>query len=415
MYKVSIISIGDELCIGQTVNTNAAWMSQQIIQTGAFVLTHSVIRDIKTMIIAEIDRLRKESDLILITGGLGPTHDDITKKVICEYFNDELVLNQAVLEKLKAWFAERGRDFHKRHELQAMLPSKAELLANDVGSAQGMLFESSDVAVISMPGVPREMKFIMLNSVIDYIKSEIKALGSPVQIYRTIRTVGIPESDLAELIGELEFLGDVSLAFLPSYKGVRLRIGLNGASESDVNLTLDKVEREIEVRIGKFIGAKGEEDLAETIGKMLLEKNLTISVAESCTGGLLGANITEIPGSSKYFLGGVISYSNQAKIKELGIPEEVLNSFGAVSEETAIRMAKSVREKFNSNFGISITGIAGPGGATKTKPVGTVWIGLSDEQDSFAKKYVFSKDRQINRELSIGYALTLLFNRIRNH
>lgn len=414
MYKISILSIGDELCIGQTINTNASWISQKLISTGAFLLTHSTIRDDEETIISEIDRLSKISDLILVTGGLGPTHDDITKKVICKYFNDELEINEEVLQKLKDWFERRGRDFYDRHKLQAMLPKKAVILPNEVGTAQGMLFEESDFSLVAMPGVPREMKFIVMDSVVNYVKDKIEKNKNPVQIYRTIKTAGIPESNLAELIGDLDFLGSVSLAYLPSYKGVRLRIGLSGENRGDVESDLLEAEKIIVSRVGKYISSFGEEDLAETVGKLLEKKGLTLAVAESCTGGLLGANITEIPGSSKYFLGGVISYANSAKINQLNVLEEVLNSFGAVSEETAIQMAKSVREKFGSSFGISITGIAGPGGGSDQKPVGTVWIGLSDKYDSFAKKYVFSKDRQINRELSVGYALTLLFNRIRN-
>jgi nicotinamide-nucleotide amidase len=414
MYNISILSIGDELCIGQTVNTNASWMSNKLLPTGAFILTHSVIRDDKETIISEIHRLSRISNLIIITGGLGPTHDDITKKVICEYFDDELELNEEVLDKLKNWFEKRGRDFYKRHELQAMLPKKAKILPNEVGTAQGMLFEEKNFSLISLPGVPREMRFIVENSIVNYVKDQIAISNSKVQIYRTIKTVGIAESDLAELIGDLGFLGDISLAFLPSYKGIRLRIGLSGDNRESVEMKLLNAENELIAKIGKYLLSRGDEDLSKAIGNLLIKKNLTISVAESCTGGLLGANITDIPGSSNYFLGGVISYSNEAKTSELGIPDQVLNIYGAVSEETAILMAKSVREKFSSSFGISITGVAGPGGGSEIKPVGTVWIGLSDEYDSFAKKFVFSKDRQINRELSVGYALTLLFNRIRN-
>lgn len=414
MYQISIISIGDELCIGQTVNTNAAWISQQISKTGGFVTTHSTIRDEKDTIIAELDRLKQNSDLIIITGGLGPTHDDITKIVLTEYFKDELTLNTHVLTKLKDWFESRERQFYKRHEQQAMLPSKAQILPNDVGTAQGMLFNGDGFSAISLPGVPREMKFIIKNSVLPYIKDQIKQRNSEVQVYRTIKTAGIAESDLAELIGDLNFLRNVSLAFLPSYKGVKLRIGLEGKTKDIVNNELDRVENHIRNQVGKFITVTGEEDLAQTVGDLLSEKKQTVSVAESCTGGLLGANFTEIPGSSAYFLGGVISYANEAKTNLLNVGEDILNSFGAVSEETAILMAKNVRKKFNSDYGISITGIAGPGGGTKTKPVGTVWIGLADASDSFAKKYVFSRDRQINREISVGIALTQLYNRLRN-
>jgi nicotinamide-nucleotide amidase len=295
-----------------------------------------------------------------------------------------------------------------------MLPSKAKIFPNEVGTAQGMLFETESFALVSMPGVPTEMKYIVQNSVVKYVDSKISEKKHKVQVYRTIKTAGIGESDLAELIGELDFLDESSLAFLPSYRGVKLRIGTESNSIVNGNLELDRIQEYIISKIGSFVTTVGDQDLTELVGDLLKKNGETLSVAESCTGGGLGAAITDIAGSSAYFEGGIISYSNEVKKNSLGVKQETLDSFGAVSEQTAIEMAKGVRKKLNSDYGISITGIAGPGGGTEEKPVGTVWIGLSDKNDTFAKKFVFSKSRQRNREISIGFALTQLFNKLKN-
>lgn len=414
MYKVSIISIGDELCIGQTINTNASWMSQQIIKTGADVITHSTIRDSRREIVSEIERLGKISDLILVTGGLGPTHDDITKAVLTELFNDELVLNNEVLEYLKAFYKKREREFLERHHQQAMLPSKSKVFENKVGTAPGMLFTNESYSLVSMPGVPREMKYIVNNSVIPFIEQKIKESNASVKVYRTIKTSGIPESALAEKIGDIDFLNGSSLAFLPSYHGVRMRIGTVSDSFENANIELDRVEKIIRSNVEDFVLGTNDIDLYKIVSSKLKESNKTISVAESCTSGMLGEYLTRESGSSSYFLGGIMSYSNESKVNFLNVNENLIESYGAVSEEVAKQMAKNCRKKFGSDYSLSITGVAGPGGGSEEKPVGLVWIGYSDEEKTYAKKYIFTNDREANRQLSCGQAMTILNNELKN-
>ncbi|MCL5992118.1 MAG: competence/damage-inducible protein A [Bacteroidetes bacterium] len=413
MIEVSIMTVGDEICIGQIVNTNASWIASHCTAIGAKIINHFAVPDERYAMINGLDMLIDNSDFVLITGGLGPTHDDITKPVLTEYFNDKLVLHELTYKRLEEMYNKRGTEFLERNKKLAYLPSKCKILINNSGSAPGMLFEQNGKYIISMPGVPSEMKDIMFNHVLPLIKSEIINNKSDVVLYKTLNTIGIPESHLADLLGNPdEFLNGGTLAFLPSYNGVKLRIGFSSENSKSAEEEINKIENYIRSRAGRFISGIGEEVITETVGKLLKEKRKTVSVAESCTGGLLGGAFTGIPGSSDYFSGGVIVYSNDAKINILGVPKDIINKFGAVSEETAIELAKNVREKFSTDYGISVTGIAGPGGGTKDKPVGTVWIGISDSKSTVAKKFVFADDRNINRELFVGRALGLLYMKL---
>ncbi|OGU41948.1 MAG: hypothetical protein A2X61_11815 [Ignavibacteria bacterium GWB2_35_12] len=413
MIKVSIMTIGDEICIGQIVNTNASWIASQCTAVGAKIINHFAVPDERDAMINGLDMLINNSDFVLITGGLGPTHDDITKPVLTKYFNDTLVLHEPTFKRLKEMYKKRGSEFLERNKCLAYLPSKCRVLSNNAGAAPGMLFEQNGKYIIAMPGVPSEMKEILLNHVLPFIKNEIINKKSDVVLYKTLNTIGIPESHLADLLGNPdEFLNSGSLAFLPSYKGVKLRIGFASENSETAQEEISKIEKYIRSRAGRFISGIGEEVIADTVGKLLKEKSKTVSVAESCTGGLLGGAFTDIPGSSDYFIGGVIVYSNAAKLNILGVPKEIIDKFGAVSEETAIELAKNVREKFNTDYGISVTGIAGPGGGTQEKPVGTVWIGISDSKISVANKFVFADDRTVNRELFVGRALGLLYMKL---
>ena len=407
------MTVGDEICIGQIVNTNASWIASHCTAIGAKIINHFAVPDERYAMINGLDMLIDNSDFVLITGGLGPTHDDITKPVLTEYFNDKLVLHELTYKRLEEMYNKRGTEFLERNKKLAYLPSKCKILINNSGSAPGMLFEQNGKYIISMPGVPSEMKDIMFNHVLPLIKSEIINNKSDVVLYKTLNTIGIPESHLADLLGNPdEFLNGGTLAFLPSYNGVKLRIGFSSENSKSAEEEINKIENYIRSRAGRFISGIGEEVITETVGKLLKEKRKTVSVAESCTGGLLGGAFTGIPGSSDYFSGGVIVYSNDAKINILGVPKDIINKFGAVSEETAIELAKNVREKFSTDYGISVTGIAGPGGGTKDKPVGTVWIGISDSKSTVAKKFVFADDRNINRELFVGRALGLLYMKL---
>jgi nicotinamide-nucleotide amidase len=414
MFKVSLLTIGDEICIGQIINTNAAWMANVCTSLGCSVDQHSSVRDEPGIMKSELQRLLSVSDMVLMTGGLGPTHDDMTKPVLLDFFDDKLILHEDSLKQVEQIFIRRGMTITDRNRQQAYLPSKCVPLSNEVGTAPGMLFETNGKYIISMPGVPNEMKFIMDNHVLPMIQRILAEKKYDVLAYKNLLTAGIPESMLADLIGDpYEFLDGGTLAFLPSYQGVRLRIGYSSSSLESAMEKISVIEQIIRERAGKYIYGIGEDNLSAAIGKILKEKGKTVSVAESCTGGMLGGSITDIPGSSDYFTGGVIVYSNEAKIRFLSVSPDTIERFGAVSPETASEMAEGVRKKFNTDYGISVTGIAGPDGGTDDKPVGLVWIGLSGNKSTTTHKFIFGRDRKVNRERSVGMALTLLLDELR--
>lgn len=409
MLSLSILTIGDEICIGQIVNTNAAWIADQCTRIGCKISIHSTIGDDIQIILNELDRLLSHSDAVIITGGLGPTHDDVTKDALCEYFDDTLILHQPTLDYLTTIYARRGQEVSERNATQAMLPSKAIILPNSRGTASGMWFEEAGKIVVSLPGVPREMKGLMEEHVLPRL-SKRAAETDDVQLYKTLLTTGITEANLADLIGEpKEFLKDSSLAFLPSYQGVRLRIGVQATNKLNAVAELERIEHYIRGKVNRYIFGENDQTLASVVAGLLIDKKRTVSVAESCTGGMLGAALTDIAGSSAYFEGGVQVYSYTAKQNILNVSPETLAKYGAVSKETVEEMATNVRLKFGTSYGVSISGIAGPGGGLPEKPVGTVWIGLADEFKVTAKKFVFGNERTINRERSVGSALEMLY------
>ncbi|MFP4545003.1 MAG: competence/damage-inducible protein A [Candidatus Kapaibacterium sp.] len=415
MFKTALLTIGDEICIGQTVNTNAAEIAQELIKKGTRIITHSVIEDDKEMMLAELKRLTNIADLVITTGGLGPTHDDITKDVLTEFFRDEQIWNEDVLKSVEETFKSRGIKLTERNRLQARVPSKAKIFINEVGTAPGMLFIHGDSSIFSIPGVPAEMRYFLDNHLAPFVDSQIRQRNEEALIYKNLHVAGIFESSLADLIGEPQSLKEgCSLAYLPSYKGIRLRLGAYGADKEEAQKKLENLKNEIYEKAGKYVYGEDDESLASVCGKMLRDRGLTLSVAESCTGGLLGGELTEIAGSSDYFRGGAISYSNDAKVKSIKVKQETLDKYGAVSEETALEMAHGVREAFDTDIGISITGIAGPGGGTDEKPVGLVYIAIADKQGAKAWKNLFGKSRQPNRERSVGQALTLLYKKMIN-
>lgn len=410
MLKCAILTIGDEICIGQIVNTNASWMASKCVELGYKLIAHSSIEDDKQSILDELNRLSDLADIILITGGLGPTHDDITKPVLCEYFNDKLIIDEKVLVHIKDIFAKRNRPFLERNAGQAEVPSKCTVLFNEIGTAPGMMFLENKKIIVSMPGVPKEMKGLMENHVLPFLKNKITSESAAVQKYKILNTAGIPESFLADLIGEPEeFLMGGSLAFLPNFKGVKLRIGVEGANFEEAEEKIANIETYIREKAGKYIIGENDKTLAQALGELLIRNNFTLAVAESCTGGGLGFELTNAPGSSAFFLGGVITYANESKIRDLGVNPDTINSYGAVSEECAVEMAIGARNRFNSDFAISITGIAGPDGGTDDKPVGTVWIGLATSTSAGANQYFFGPDRIMNRDRAIAQAMIDLF------
>ncbi len=415
MLRISLLTIGDEILIGQTVNTNASWIGDKVTKLGAKVVVHSSISDDKSAIIDELNRLSGFSDIILITGGLGPTHDDITKHVLAEYFGMELELNQELLSYLEGFFAKRGRVMNELNKKQALVPKGCKLLNNSVGTAPAMLFENEFKKFISMPGVPTEMKAIMNEEVLPLIANLLNIGNYNIVAYQTIQTFGIPESNLAEKIGlTSNFLEEGgSLAYLPSYRGVKLRLGTEADSFEVANSKLAYYTDYIKAKISDNILSIGEENIVEVLRDLVIKHKLSISVAESCTGGLLGGAITALEGSSEYFMGGEIVYSNTAKIERLCVLESTLEKYGAVSTETALEMCRNIARLYNTNIGISITGIAGPGGGSIDKPVGTVCIGVIVNGITKVEQYRFGNNREINRELSISYACGLAIREIR--
>lgn len=412
--KLSILTIGDEILIGQVVNTNSAWIANELTKIGVRTIHHSVINDEAEIIKSEMHRLLSISDIVISTGGLGPTKDDITKEAIAEYFGDTLIRSEKVYTKVKSFFEDRGLKMLKRNEDQAMIPSRCKVLNNSVGTAPGMLFDDDGRIYIALPGVPSEMKAIISEEIIPIIKDKVNAENTEAVIYKTLQTAGLPESFLAEKIEDIEIPEKASLAYLPNYKGVRLRIGAFANNIADAKLEISKIKNQIESRIGSYIFGEDDDKLSAKIGELLKAKRKTISVAESCTGGMLGAEFTSNAGSSDYFVGGTIAYSNQVKINELKVTKDIIDNFGAVSSECAEAMAKGCREKFGTDYAISITGIAGPDGGTEEKPVGLVYVGISDENGTYSIKLdIPSKKRDVIRERTIGMALLEIYKSVK--
>lgn len=415
MAKASIITIGDEILIGQIINTNSAWIAQKLTNYGVIVDRQISISDNKEVIFDTIRTELSRCDIVITTGGLGPTSDDNTKAVICNIFNDTLRFDQPSYENIEYLFKVRKRAISERNKQQAMVPSRAIALRNENGTAPGILFIENNKLFLALPGVPIEMKGIFENSFIPFLLDYLHTHRGQFVLYRTINTAGIYESNLADLIGSpSDFLDkDTTLAFLPNYRGVRLRIGAVKNSYEEAKKTIDNAVEYLYQKVGNYIISEGEFNLPKILFDKLHEQNKTLSIAESCTGGFLGKEITEISGISNFFMGGFITYSNQSKISLLNVNKETIEKYGAVSSQTACEMAENVRKIFNTDFGISITGIAGPTGGTPTKPVGTTFIGLADSNGVEAFEYHFGENRTINRERAVSSAILLLINKLK--
>lgn len=405
-----IISIGNELLIGDTINTNASWLGQVLTEAGVDVThVHTIGDDLQTMK-ETLEHALAFADLVITTGGLGPTHDDITKKAVTELFDCELVLDESVLEFIKKVFEKRNIPFSESNYYQAEVPGCCEVLFNTQGTAPGMWFDRGKVKLAVLPGVPHEMKHLMNEKVLP----KVKAINgnSEFRRFHYIITAGIGESTLSdEVIGPLDDVlpEGVSVAYLPSPQGTRIRISSFGSSEQQIQDSINPVADYIKKKAGDLIIGEGKElNLAKAVGDVLRDHGLTISVAESCTGGYVANAITDIPGSSAYMMGGVIAYANKVKVEQLGVRLVDLDNEGAVSKPVALQMAKGVAQRLETDIGISTTGIAGPGGGTKEKPVGTVWIGFWSNNEHFALKVRFTNDRLINKERSAAVALEIV-------
>ncbi len=414
MLNTSIISIGDEILIGQILNSNSKWLAEQLTNRGCKINKITSISDARQDIISELDDLLPKSDIIIITGGLGPTHDDITKDVLCEYFKDSFVENKVWTEHLVKLFQKRGLELSDRNKPQAFIPSRSELLWNKLGTAPGMLFKENGKYIFSLPGVPQEMVCIMEDVAFDIIDKFNNEHSSDLIIYKNIQTSGIGESYLADLIKIIpEILGNSSLAFLPSYRGVKLRIGAYGINKSSAEKELSRLDEYITRNIKDYIISNDERNYAEIVAEILINKKLTISAAESCTAGMLSSALTDIAGSSKFFTGGIVTYSNEAKINNLKVSADTIEKYGAVSKETAIEMSRNIRQQMNTDFAISITGIAGPDGGTTDKPVGTVWVSISYATGDFPILLNLRGDRKMIRERTVQSVLVELIKILR--
>lgn len=405
----SIITIGDELLIGQVVDTNSAWMAQELNNAGVWMQHRVAVGDVREDILQALEEEGKRSDIILITGGLGPTADDITKPVLCEYFGGKLVMHQPTLEHVTYLFEQvfkRPGALLERNKKQAEIPDVCTVLKNERGTAPGMLFEKHGKIFVSLPGVPHEMKGLMQNHVLPLIKTKFDA---PHIGHRTLLTAGIGESMLAEMIQHWEekLPPFVKLAYLPNYGMVRLRLTASG-EEVAVETELDKQFELVKVLVKDWLVVDEDLPMNEVVGILLKQRNQTMSTAESCTGGYIAHLLTSIAGSSNYFLGSVVSYDNSIKQNVLGVKEDTLKTSGAVSEETVKQMLSGVLQIMKTDYAIAVSGIMGPDGGTAEKPVGTVWIAVGNNQKTEAKQLHFRFDRRRNIELTAINALNLL-------
>lgn len=402
MKKAHIISIGNELLIGDTVNTNASLIGSMLTEWGFYVEQVFTIPDSYTLISSCARKSIETADLTIITGGLGPTHDDITKKALADFFGSKLIENSKVLKHVQSIFEKRGFLFSKVNAEQALVPDNCEVLFNIQGTAPGMWFEHKGRYLAVLPGVPHEMKYLMEEKVQQKVAENFP--GQEVWQTEYFKTAGVPESTLSDQIGDLsEYVNKgVGIAYLPNAGGVTIRISASGKSEFDANKKLVVLRNVVRERAGGALFGTGKDvSLAEVTGDLLRDKIWTIASAESCTGGLLSSMLTDVAGSSDYVEGGIVTYSNRLKIQELGVKEADLNRVGAVSKEVALQMAKGAALKYSTNIGVSTTGIAGPGGGTKAKPVGTVWMGFWINGDHFALHTVFTKNRLINKQRTV--------------
>ncbi|MCE7956173.1 MAG: competence/damage-inducible protein A [Bacteroidetes bacterium CHB6] len=414
MIYAELISIGDELLIGQVVNTNAPWISRQLNKAGFAVKQITVVGDLEDEIINALDLARKRADIILITGGLGPTKDDLTKQVLCKYFNTHLEFDTQAYNDIENIFRARGREVTPTNRAQAELPASCIPVYNKNGTAPGMWFHADGKVFVSMPGVPYEMEAMMTDFVIPKLMQEFKS--TPV-IHKTILTQGIGESYLSDMIADWEnnLPEYMKLAYLPAAGMVRLRLSGMGESKNMENEMIIETGK-LKKLIAPYIYGEEDETLAEIIGKLLRASGKTLATAESCTGGNIAHLITSVPGSSEYYIGSVVSYSNEIKKNELNVNADTLLRKGAVSEEVAIQMAEGVRKKYNVDFAISTTGIAGPDGGSEEKPVGTVWIAVADAEKTIAKKFLLGTNRmrviQVASETALNQLRKLIIGQI---
>ncbi|MHA4740880.1 competence/damage-inducible protein A [Dyadobacter sp. MSC1_007] len=405
--RAEIITIGDEILFGQIIDTNTQWIGTQLTDIGIRPVRKTSVGDNKQDILDAFAQASKRVDIVIVTGGLGPTRDDITKHTFCEYFGTELEINQEALALITEFFAKRGRAMTELNIQQAALPKNCTYIPNLWGTAPGMWFEKYNVIYVSMPGVPYEMKSLMEFEILPRLKSRF---STQIIQHKSIRTIGIGESFLAETISAWEdaLPAHIKLAYLPHFGQVRLRLTGTGTDQALLEKQLNEQVGLVLPLIEEHVFGYDSDELETVIGELLVAQNATLGTAESCTGGYVANQITGIPGSSRYFQGSVVSYSNEVKMNVLGVSRDTLEAYGAVSEQTAREMAEGARKALNTTFAISTTGIAGPDGGTAEKPVGTVWIACATPDETFTQLLTLRNNRKINIELTSSYALNLL-------
>ena len=413
--RVHLLSIGDELLIGQTVNTNAAWMGRKLTEDGWRVSSVAAISDTPEAIRTALDRGLEEADAVLVTGGLGPTKDDLTKHVLAEHFGTELVMHEGIAAQIQEWFESRNLPFLEVNRLQAMLPRDCVVLPNPLGTASGMWFERpGGKVVVSMPGVPYEMQGLMLNEVLPRLRAHFSL---PTTLYQTVVTAGIGESALAALVSEWEDelrARGLSLAYLPSPGQVKVRIGVQGPSEDRESLQA-LLDQEVETFVtlaSKHVVGRGETGLPESVLDALKSRNQSMCTAESCTGGTVASMLTAVPGASAAMHGGVVAYDNAVKVNQLGVSPELLERHGAVSEQVVLAMARGARDRMGTTWAVSTSGIAGPSGGTSEKPVGMVWMAVSGPDGERAWCHRFGSQRERIVQRAARKVLTILHHAI---
>lgn len=407
VVTAEVITIGDEILFGQITDTNTQWMGVELSLIGVKTIRKSSVGDVREEILGILKEAQQRADIVLITGGLGPTKDDITKHTLCEYFGTSLVINPEALEAVDLFFRKRGRELSEINRQQAALPLNSIYVPNTRGTAPGMWFDHEGTVFVSLPGVPFEMKGLMTDEILPRLKQRF---ALPVIHHKVIRTVGIGESFLAEKIAAWEdaLPPHIRLAYLPSMGMVKLRLTATGTSLSALRAETDQLVQDILPVIQPFVFGYDGEEFEEVIAGLLKASGKTVSAAESCTGGYVSHLLTKIPGSSAYFPGSIVSYANEIKELTLGVRPETLAQYGAVSEETIREMAEGIRTRFGTWFGLATSGIAGPDGGTAEKPVGTVWIAVSTPERTLTRKLTLGGDRQQNIHLSAISLLNLL-------
>lgn len=410
--KAIIISIGDELLIGQVINTNAPHIAERLNGVGVEVVEMLTVGDSEEAILASFGYAWEHFDVVVVTGGLGPTHDDITRAAVCKFFQTDLVVDPASLENIKALMARWNYPWTKEAEGQALVPRAAVVIPNGLGTAPGYLFSRHKKYCVVMPGVPHEMESMMKEFVVPHFT---KIPSGRVILHRTLNTTGIAESILAERLGNIdELVQETKLAFLPSSAGVRLRISVAMDNRAAAEEAIRQTEVRIREKAEKFIYSTDDEPIEVMLGRLLQERRLRLAVAESCTGGLIAHRLTNIPGSSTYFERGLVTYSNASKTELLEVPPELINKHGAVSKEVAEAMAEGVRKCANVDIGISTTGIAGPTGSSIEKPVGLVCIGYAYKGEISALSFNFGPLRTRVKERAAQAAFNLLRRKLLN-